>query len=220
MGKDIETFIAKLDLFCDKSFEVASKHREEGRIDGLAFYYFGRCVSCFMGVKTLLFSLNLAGSQKDFAEQYINSFPKTFPRRDVTIAEKYIKETHMAIRFVLFQNFYSQTEFTYRIIQREKLPGKERRNPFKLISETYNILDGGIPEFLNDIRNSIHNNGHYFPDDKTDWEYTYFGKTFKFIQGKTINDVTMQDILTIVDYVLDENIKLFEIKELAEIKFE
>jgi hypothetical protein len=220
MARDIEDFIVKLNNLSNKAFDAADKHIVAGKMEGLACYYLGRCISCFMGVKTLLFALNHAGSTPDFAEKYIGDLPERFPRKDVRVAERYMKETHMAIRFVLFQNFYSQTEFTFRIIQRAKFPEEGRRNPFKLMAEKYGIMPDNIPEFLNDIRNTIHNNGHYFPSDNTDKTYNFKRKEFKFTQGRVIDDVTMMDILTIVDFILEEVIRMFEDEEVASIEFE
>lgn len=219
MAKDIEGFIQTIDGFCNLSFDIASYHRKEGRENGLAFYYYGRSISCFMGVKTLLFALNMAGSQANFAEEYIKSLPISFPKKDIEIAMRYIKETHMAIRFVLFQNFYSQTEFTLRIIQRELFPEDKKRNPFKLIAEKFGVFKDNAPDFLNDVRNTIHNNGHYFPSDGLDKKYNLFGKEFHFKVGGPIDDVTMVDILTIVEFILHELKQLFENNELSSIKF-
>jgi len=218
MADDIQLFIDRLNQLSSKSFEFAKKHREAGREKGLAYYHYGRYVSCFMGVKTLLFSHKLAGSEIDFAAKYIRDLPEIFPIKDLPIAQRYMKETYMAIRFVLFQNLYSQTEFTFRIIQRSKLPD-DKRNPFKLISTEFGIMKGDMPSFLIDVRNSIHNNGHYFPNNKTDKEYAFLQKQFKFEVGKPIEDVTMNDILDICDYLLDETDKLFENEELASINF-
>lgn len=219
MAKEIESFIKKLDELINKAFDASEVHRMKGNDNGLAYYYLGRSISCLMGVKTLLFSLNHAGAQSDFANAYIQSLPDKFPRKDVSIAERYIKETHMAIRFVLFQNFYSQTEFTFRIIKREKY-STEQDNPFKLMGKVYGMFSDDESSFFNDIRNTIHNNGHYFPNHNTDKEYTFNGKQFKFSTGKVIDDVTMTDILAIVEFILDASIKLFEREDLATIKFE
>lgn len=220
MGKEIETFIEKLDELCNKAFDEADKHRVAGRDNGLAFESLGRLISCLMGVKTILFSLNHAGATNNFALKYISALPERFPRKDIKVAERYLKETHMAIRFVLFQNFYSQTEFTFRIIQRIKHQEDYKRNPFKLIAEKYQVMKDNIPEFLNDIRNTIHNNGHYFPSDNLDKEYTVLGKKYRFEQGEPINEVTMTDIIDIIDYLLNEIIMLFRNnEEIALIEF-
>ena len=218
MDRTIKGFIEKLDYFTSQSFDIADKHRHLGHENGLAFYHFGRYVSCFMGVKTILFSMDFAAEQKDFTNRYVATLPERFPRRDVTIAVTYIKETHMNIRFLLFQNFYSQTEFTLRIIRRAKFPN-DRRNPFKLIAEEFDVMPVDTALFLNDIRNTIHNNGYYFPDDNTDKEHDFLGKKFTFKVGKPIDTVTMVDILNIVEYVLNATIKLFEVEDFAKHEF-
>lgn len=215
------TFIEKLETFCNRSFEIANYHRNEGREDGLAFYYYGRLTSCFMGVKTLLYTLDKSAGQAGFDTEYISSvLPTSFPRRDLEVAKKYIKETHMAIRFVLFQNFYSQTEFTYRIIQREKFADELGANPFRLMTDKFGIMSVDFTKLLNAMRNTIHNNGHYFPkDNRSDFEYTFKEKRFVFEYGKPIIEVTMPDIIDMIDYIIEENKTLFENEELAKIEF-
>lgn len=218
MKSEIESFIETIDGLTNKAFSASEKLRIAGRENGLGYFYLGRCVSCFMGVKTLLYSLNYANSQKDFAQDYINNLPASFPRKDAQMGDIYIKETFFSIRFVLLHNFYSQTEFTYRIILRDKFPEIKDKNPFNYIAERYGIMPG-VSKFINDIRNTIHNNGHYFPSDNKSKEHIFLGKTFKFTVGQPINDVTMTDILNIINYILDESIKLFEIEDLALIEF-
>lgn len=219
--QDIQIFIARLDDLINKAvLESQCYIPKQGEKEGLAFHYLGRCVSCFMGIKTLLFSLNYASEQNDFANKYKDSFPNSFPRKDADIAVRYIKETYMVVRFALFQNFYSQTEFTFRIIKRTNHTDSGKRNPFKLISEEYKIMDKKTCSLLNDIRNTIHNNGHYFPDDGTSKKHIFKGKEFNFTVGEGIFDVNMSDILEIIDYLLDECIKLFKNNsKIATIKF-
>ena len=175
-----------------------------------------------MGIKTIICSLDLAANDPTFAQKYIDEIlPASFPRRDVKIAQTFIKETHMVHRFALFQNFYSQTEFTNRIIQRDKHPTETSSNPFKLMVSKYGIMSLDFVKFINSIRNTIHNNGYYFPSDMTSvFTYNFNGKTFTFNYGKPINDVTMQDIFEIIAYVLSENKKLFQNNnDLAKIRF-
>jgi hypothetical protein len=219
MATKMKALIEQLDEFCKIAHGFANEHRDAGREGELAFYYYGRCVSCFMGVKTLLFSLDKAGSLPNFEEMYIESLPSTFQHRDIGLARRYINETHAAIRFVLFHNFYSQTEFTYKIIQRDQFPDEFRRNPYRLIEEKYKILPDKFPLFLNDIRNTIHNNGFFFPDDFTNKEHHFNGKTYQFIQGKRMDIVNIDDIFAIINYLLVQNSKLFKDEKLASIKF-
>lgn len=217
----MEKFIEQMEVFCNDSFQIAKDLDRQGFKEGLGFYHFGRYVSCFMGVKTLMYAFDKFGTGHDFADEYINKLlPSYFPRRDIEIAQRYVKETHMALRFVLFQNFYSQTEFTYRIIQRAKFPQEENSNPFNLITNKYGILSLDFVKFMNSIRNTIHNNGYYFPKDKTPlFKYNFNGKEFVFEYGKPIDAIRMEDIFEIINYFIEENKKLFHIKELADIKF-
>lgn len=46
-------FQVRLEKLCNRAFDIANEQRRNGKGTGLAFYYFGRLVSCFMGVKTL-----------------------------------------------------------------------------------------------------------------------------------------------------------------------
>lgn len=219
----IKKFIEQIEEFCNDSYCSADEIRKKGQeyVDGLAVYYFGRCVSCFMGIKTNIYALDLAGSDKNFADNYINKIlPSKFPYKDVKLAQQYIKETHMVNRFALFQNFYSQTEFTYRIIQREKHADEALANPFRLIAEKYGIMSADFVKFINAIRNTIHNNGYYFPLDKTpELKYEFNGKTFHFIYGNPIDAVSMMDIFAVITFLLSENKKLFYNDDLAKIKF-
>jgi hypothetical protein len=217
----IPDFIEALDSLANEAYQHAIKLKEKGYIDGLGFYYFGRCVSCLLGAKTLLFMIDLSVTNKEFAQQYKEKgLASKFLIKDDQIAMQYIKETNMAVRFTLFQNFYSQTEFTYRIIQREKYPEETNANPFRLMTDRYAIMNVDFVKFINAIRNTIHNNGYYFPKgDTSDFVFDFQGKTFHFVNGKPVTSVTIWDIIDIITYVLGENEKLFAIEELAKIKF-
>lgn len=214
-------FLDALESLSNESYDFAMKQKGLGHEGGLGYYYFGRCVSCFMGVKTLLFTMELSGQNDEFVKQYLEKgLAARFPVRNIYIARKYMQETHMAIRFVLFQNFYSQTEFTYKIIQREKFPKLLNANPYRLMTDQNGIMSVDFVKFINAVRNTIHNNGYYFPKyDTADLKYEFNGKTHNFVYGKPIDSVTMWDIIDIITYVLRETEKLFEKKELAEIKF-
>jgi hypothetical protein len=213
--------IAKLESLCNEAYDVSNQHFQKGFKDCLGYDYFGRCVSCFMGVKTFLFALEYSGTHEDFDDQYINTvLPSHFPVKRLDIAQKYMKEAHTASRFILFQNFYSQTEFTYRVILREKQAKITNFNPFRLMVEKYGILDHDFVKFVNAIRNTIHNNGYYFPTDITQRvEYDFCGTKFLFEYGRPLREISMNVIFEIISHILKDNIKLFEIQELAEIKF-
>lgn len=217
----ISEFQERLEGFCNRAFDIANEHRTNGRGDGLAFYYYGRLVSCFMGVKTLLYALDKASSEANFGVTYVyDVLPANLPVKNVEWGKRYISETYMAIRFVLFQNFYSQTEFTYRIIQRKKFP-LSNTNPFKLAAQEYDIMNINFVTFINSIRNTIHNNGFYFPTPQIEkFEHTFKGKLFTFEYGKRIDNVTMENILQIIEYLIEENNELFKSEELSTINFE
>jgi hypothetical protein len=216
-NRDLNQFMERLNSFTMTAFVAGTKHRARGQEDGLAFNYFGRCISCFLGVNTLLYGSNLLIDEAGFPGNYLESFPD-LPNKGQGFATKFIGESYYGIRFLLFQNFFSQTEFTIKTIQRELFVEEGRRNPFQLAAERLEFLTANFASFLTDIRNTIHNNGYYFPQDRTDKEYQYFGKTFTFRCGEAIYIVTMEDILNIIDFVLNESIKLFEKNELAVIR--
>jgi hypothetical protein len=223
MPNDLETVMARLDEFSDRAFEIAKAHREAGREKGLAFDHFGRYVSCLQGIKSLIFTFNITGSREDFADIYIQSLPKNLlsaaKGNEINLARAYIKETHHAFRFLIFHNFYSQTETTFRIIQRKLFPKLGRGNMFELMAKKYGILEGKVPHFLSDVRNTIHNNGYHFPlygEDKNT-EYIFLGKRFKFVRGRAIYNVDMHDILAINNYLLEETKKLFDNEVVASI---
>jgi hypothetical protein len=153
---------------------------------------------------------------KGFPQYYLERLP-VLPKKD-EVASRFMGEAYFGIRFLLFQNFYSQTEFTIKVIQRLKYPDEWKRNPYKLAAEKLGFLTSDMAIFLSDIRNTIHNNGFYFPHDRADKEYHYFDKVFPFKCGEAIYSVTMDDIFLILDYVLTESIKMFANDELASIK--
>lgn len=229
-GNVLSDYIHRLELLYNNAFSNARKLNEGSvsEVDLLGVQHFNREMSVFMSVKTLLFALDKIGGIRELNIEFVSEILPPLKTEMINeIGSVYGEEAHVFIRFALFQSYFSQVESTYRIIKRKKHNApNEKRNPFKLISEEYTSLsiegdDGkSFTDFIRAIRNTIHNNGFYFPDYSNEgFEYVFKGVVCLFEYGEPINWLTSNLIFDIIDFIQGETKVLFENEVLSSIEF-
>lgn len=125
-----------------------------------------RLLSVVINTKTNLYIFNEFVKKKNWSEEYsskiliLNNEPYF----------GYIKDLDTDYRFLFYTQFFSQIESFAESLKRFKIiSGKDSLLSFLKLSESY---EERFVYFIKAIRNSIHNNGYYFPDyDKYHVEY-------------------------------------------------
>lgn len=211
----IEYFKIQTDILCDVTFKFITQFKEFQ--DGIAFDYFGRCFSSFNSIRTILITWDKFQKQSNFTDEY-KEIIKDILTQNITEEQKteligsYIGSLYVDLRFLFFHSFFSQTEFTLKEIIRNQFPQENKKSqPFIVMKREFGVFDVDFIDFVLAIRNTIHNNGYYFPNDKTkeDFSYNFSGKTFEFIKGQTIKEVSLDDLFNIVEKILNDCFELF-----------
>ena len=125
-----------------------------------------RLLSVVINTKTNLYIFNEFVKKNNWSEEYsskiliLNNEPYF----------GYIKDLDTDYRFLFYTQFFSQIESFAESLKRFKtISGKDSLLSFLKLSESY---EEQFVYFIKAIRNSIHNNGYYFPDsDKYHVEY-------------------------------------------------
>lgn len=206
----MKEIIEGLEGLLNSTYESSIEFMKNGyKNEQLAVDHFGRIISCLLEVKMICYSLEKAVEGEKNSKEFIdNCLPASFPKTH-EVAQRYLIETNTGIRFLLFQNYFSQVEFTYRIIKRNN-GDTNKLHPFNYIHKTYGLFEPDFVRFMRAIRNTIHNNGFYFPDDnKEPFVYNFNGKDFNFRYGERFKDITIMDIFQIIEFLNAENKRLF-----------
>ncbi len=121
------------------------------------------------------------------------------------------------IRFDLFHRIYHILETYIRIIRRKLNDTNSKPyNQFEYICSKFGCFTQEYIEYINAVRNTIHNNGHYFPEGKQRKNFT-FGN-IGISEGEIV-EVTTFDILDIVHQMIINTDKLFKAQKISEIPF-
>ncbi|MCJ8290170.1 MAG: hypothetical protein HRT58_10945 [Crocinitomicaceae bacterium] len=216
----MDKIIQKIEKLCIDSYGLANSLRQDNyNPNHLVLDHFGRIVSTLVSIKTMYYSIDDSTRTNDGAKKYINEcLPETFPK-NISTAQIYLRETHTTLRFVLFQSYYSQVESTLRIIHRKVASDSDPKNPFTFLLKKYNLFDSEFIKFIKYARNTIHNNGFHFPDyekDKVEFAYDFNGKKHFFSDGQKYEDMTIDDIFEMIDFMNKSIYEFFKAnKELA-----
>jgi len=104
---------------------------------------------------------------------------------------KTVEEFEMSIRIALIQNVMYATESSFRIFSRAVQPGacKNGAAEFKsiyssLLKKTSLQEKEILLDLFRNIRNTMHNNGLFFPPNNKNQEIIFQGKEFHFIVGE------------------------------------
>lgn len=196
-------FIQKLSAVADNCESILldfnQNHNDMIRSGDFRPGTFGRIISCIVTAKFMYDRvLNyIEGNKWDV--HYLNTYIPKIYRRTNDLG--HLRDIDTAIRHQLFHCIYHQIETTNRIIVRElSLSGGK---PMDLVNKITNTFNTRFIDFIDAIRNTIHNNGYYQPVRKQEKEfsYNYKGKDFKFVEGEPI-DITTDDILGICEDLL------------------
>ena len=163
----------------------------------------GRILGTIITTKTSLILLLDFLKQDNWEDIYFNKIlHKELQKKGKYYA--YLQTLDTNYRFMFFIKAYSHFETTARIICKElKIKGK--KNPIDLLLEKTDSLDEKFILFLHSIRNTIHNNGFYFPIGKKyskKWTYRFNDKKIVFEEGKSIT-VDWYDSIAIVNKLID-----------------
>jgi len=125
-----------------------------------------RLMSVIINTKTNLYIFNEFIKKKNWSEEYTSKI--LILNNEPYLG--YIKDLDTDYRFLFYTQFFSQIESFAESLRRCKIiSGKDSLLSFLKLSET---CEEQFVYFIKAIRNSIHNNGYYFPDsDKYPVEY-------------------------------------------------
>lgn len=197
MSKEIIAIIKEL----ENIQELLNTNRElvRSKIEGIQ--PFDRRITIF----TQLFGI-LDRAKMGFEFSYCSLDSKEIKTRmfaDLT-NDEFLQRINAFIHFMAIemnQSYFSIIEAFLRQIHRSIItdPPESFWRLTKSISVTLDLPHWS--QFLNFyrlVRNTLHNNGLFFPNDKKDVEVLYRGKTFSFIYGKKIHFLDADLRLTLV----------------------
>lgn len=128
------------------------------------------------------------------------------------------KDIEMQIRFILFHQIYHQFETTLRIICKVKDLGPKK--PIDAVNELTKSFPIEFIEYIEAIRNTIHNNGYYQPIGKKqrkEFTYDLDGNHLKFSENNRI-ELDMDDFIATSKLLIDYIIKMLRHPEIENIE--
>lgn len=161
---------------------------------------FGRFLSNVISLR-----FHMQASYKYFSTSgWQENFNKNFKSASLPEGNfSHAKDIDTLLRFSLLHVVYSNLETTIRILFRA-LSLKEGKDPFNSVNAQVKIFTRDFLDFLILLRNTVHNNGYYYPRHKEPQtiELEYNGEKFIFEEGKTVEINTAQ-ILTLVQDIIE-----------------
>ena len=130
----------------------------------------------------------------------------------------------MSLRGAFLNNFFASVESSFRYYCREVSPGKcnNAAGNFKniyehLLSKNNFNLPNYIPllDLWRNMRNTIHNNGKFYPDNQKDCDVPYQGTIYKFEVGKVPQFLTWDLLLNIIPHTKDMLLSVVNSSSLA-----
>jgi hypothetical protein len=177
------------------------KHENWAKDNDVRLGAFGRILTNLNTTKTSLILLKNYLSQPNWEEEYFGSIlPEKLQLNGKYYG--YFRSIDSGYRFQFYQQLYSQFETTARIICRSC--NLKDKKPITQICKHTNFYDKDFIDFCDYIRNSIHNNGFYFPLDyqPSNWPYSFNNKTISFINGQKI-DVDWNDFFELTNKIIE-----------------
>jgi len=126
---------------------------------------------------------------------------------DDTTITKHVEDFEMSIRSAFLNNFFASVESSFRYYCREVSPGKcnNAAGNFKNIyAHLFSRIKFNLPNYIplmdlwRNMRNTIHNNGRFYPDNHKDCDVPYQGTIYKFEVGKVPQFLTWDLLLNII----------------------
>jgi hypothetical protein len=130
---------------------------------------------------------------------------------EVTITH-HVEDFEMTIRSAFLSRLFASIESSFRYYCREVSPGacNNAAGNFKniydhLFSKNKFNLPNYIPllDLWRNMRNTIHNNGKFYPDNQQDCEVPYKGVTYKFEVGRVPQFLTWDLLLNLIPDLKD-----------------
>lgn len=132
---------------------------------------------------------------------------KHIPDLDKTTIINHVEDFDMSIRSAFLNNFFASIESSFRYYCREISPGKfnNAAGNFKpmyddMLSKNKLNLPNYIPllDLWRKMRNTIHNNGIFYPDNQKNCEVPYKGTIYKFEVSRVPQFLTWDLLLNII----------------------
>jgi hypothetical protein len=139
---------------------------------------------------------------------------------------KHIEDLEMSMRGAFLSRFFASLESSFRYYCREVSPGacNNGAGNFKniydhLFSKNKFNLPNYIPllDLWRNMRNTIHNNGKFYPDNQQDCEVQYKGSKYKFEVGKVSQFLTWDLLLNLIPDTKDMLINIVNSSTLVSI---
>ncbi len=177
---------------------------------------------------SIFFRLQTAIKNNQFGITFVQAFldPAKLKNLPIVHIESMFLEYDKFMRFSFFQFIFSQIESSIRIFMRaiDIDAYYKKKYPFGNI---YSFIDNylGLKKyndlfyFLRLIRNSIHNNGMYFPDNQKEPIINYREKSHTFKIGKPISCGDWITLFNVTEDIVSALKEIIESKEISILNF-
>lgn len=190
------------DDISDIASEIKNKHPHyiSGRIVDFRLGTFDRLLSvltvALLKIEAVKFYINR--EENIWQQDYFNRcLPKIY-KEDSRLHLRHLSGLFNELRFNIYQKTYSNIEASMRIVCSQINIGSKKNNVFRKVNDLTGDWDDDFLNFISAIRNTIHNNGIFLPDNgTTQLTYTLNGISYIFEKKKPIL-VTTEDICNIV----------------------
>jgi hypothetical protein len=218
---DVEKIGPQLEQYSHMPFHIREKLAEKyfWKVDDARITAFNKLNSVLTTINLGYFLMHIYLSKKDWWKQY--------QKLDVTESsiQNTLNEFEMFYRIGLIQNIVYSIESSFRIFVRalDSAACKGGQAEFKSIYDwllkklNLQATNTELLDLIRNIRNTMHNNGLFFPTNGQNQSVTYKGTTYNFVVGQPNNFVTTELMISLVPDLLDLVEAVVQAKPLVDI---